>query len=131
LISWPDGEIADHLSHGPDRHREPDERGHLREAQGPGQHGDEPRPATGRQYEGGPGANPKFTYDANVLLFGSDPVAVDAVAQGIIGKERIARGVQRVDSPGRSPFLELVTSLPHNDPALVLRFCWIDPRSMC
>jgi hypothetical protein len=67
---------------------------------------------------GGPGANPKFIYGANVLLFGSDPVAVDAVAHGIIGMERIARGVQRVDSPGRSTFLELVTSLLHDDPAL-------------
>ena len=34
-------------------------------------------------YDGGPGANPKFIYDANVLLFGTDPVAVDAVAHDI------------------------------------------------
>jgi hypothetical protein len=40
-------------------------------------------------YDGGPGANPKFICDANRLLFGADPVALDAVAHGII-KERIA-----------------------------------------
>jgi len=62
-------------------------------------------------YDGGPGANPKFIYDANVLLFGSDPVAVDAVAHDIIVKERMARGTQQVDAGGRSGFLELAEGL--------------------
>jgi uncharacterized protein (DUF362 family) len=62
-------------------------------------------------YDGGPGANPKFIYDANVLLLGSDPVAVDAVAHDIIVKERMARGVQQVDTAGRSAFLELAEGL--------------------
>jgi len=62
-------------------------------------------------YDGGPGANPKFIYDSNVLLFGSDPVAVDAVAHDIIVKERMARGVQQVDTAGRSAFLELAAGL--------------------
>jgi uncharacterized protein (DUF362 family) len=63
-------------------------------------------------YDGGPGANPKFIYDANVLLFGSDPVAVDAVAHDIIVKERMARGVQQVDNRGRSAaFLEIAEAL--------------------
>ena len=43
-------------------------------------------------YDGGPGANPKFIYDANLLLFGTDPVAIDSVAHDIIVKERLARG---------------------------------------
>jgi uncharacterized protein (DUF362 family) len=62
-------------------------------------------------YDGGPGANPKFIYDAGVLLLGSDPVAVDAVAHDIIVKERMARGVQQVDTAGRSAFLELAEGL--------------------
>jgi len=62
-------------------------------------------------YDGGPGANPKFIYDSNVLLFGSDPVAVDAVAHDIVVKERMARGVQQVDARGRSAFLELAEGL--------------------
>lgn len=32
---------------------------------------------------------------------------------------------------GRSTFLELMTCLPHNDLALVLRFFLIDPRLKC
>ena len=62
-------------------------------------------------YDGGPGANPKFIYAADVLLFGSDPVAVDAVAHDIIVTERIARGVQQVDAKGRSAFLEIAEGL--------------------
>ncbi len=62
-------------------------------------------------YDGGPGANPKFIYAADVLLFGSDPVAVDAVAHDTIVKERMARGVQQVDAKGRSAFLDLAAGL--------------------
>jgi uncharacterized protein (DUF362 family) len=63
-------------------------------------------------YDGGPGANPKFIYDANVLLFGTDPVAVDAVAHDIIVKERMARGTQQVDARGRSAaFLDIAEGL--------------------
>jgi uncharacterized protein (DUF362 family) len=62
-------------------------------------------------YDGGPGANPKFIYDANVMLFGSDPVAVDAVAHDIVVKERMARGVQQVDAAGRSAFLQIAEGL--------------------
>jgi uncharacterized protein (DUF362 family) len=63
-------------------------------------------------YDGGPGANPKFIYDANVLLFGTDPVAVDAVAHDIIVKERMARGTQQVDNRAKSAaFLEIAGKL--------------------
>ncbi|MCK7514997.1 MAG: DUF362 domain-containing protein [Desulfobacterales bacterium] len=60
-------------------------------------------------YDGGPGANPKFIYDANLLLLGTDPVAVDAVAHDVIVKERMARGTQQVDDPRRrsAAFLDL------------------------
>ena len=62
-------------------------------------------------YNGGPGANPKFIYEADVMLFGSDPVAVDAVAHDIAVKERVERGVQQVDARGRSAFLEIAEGL--------------------
>ena len=63
-------------------------------------------------YDGGPGANPKFIYDANVLLIGTDPVAVDAVAHEIVVKERMARGVQQVDNRAKSAaFLGIAEAL--------------------
>jgi uncharacterized protein (DUF362 family) len=64
-------------------------------------------------YDGGPGANPKFIYDANLLLFGTDPVALDAVAHDIIIKERIARGTQQIDDPRRrsAAFLDVAEKL--------------------
>ena len=64
-------------------------------------------------YDGGPGANPKFIYDSNLLLFGTDPVALDAVAHDIIIKERIARGTQQVDDPRRrsAAFLDVAEKL--------------------
>jgi len=64
-------------------------------------------------YDGGPAANPKFIYDSNILLFGTDPVAIDSVAHDMIIKERIARGTQQVDDPRRrsSAFLDLAEKL--------------------
>ncbi len=63
-------------------------------------------------YDGGPGANPKFIYDANVLLFGTDPVALDSVAHDIIVKERMARGTQQIDNRGKSAaFLDIAEKL--------------------
>ena len=51
-------------------------------------------------------------YDANVLFFGTDPVAVDAVAHDMIVKERMARGTQQMDARGRSAaFLEIAEGL--------------------
>ncbi len=63
-------------------------------------------------YDGGPGANPKFIYDANLLLFGTDPVAIDSVAHDIIVRERMARGTQQIDSRARTgAFLYIAESL--------------------
>ncbi len=58
------------------------------------------------------GPNGEF-YDANLMLFGTDPVAVDAVAHDIIVKERLARGTQQVDDPRRrsAEFLALAEGL--------------------
>ena len=47
-----------------------------------------------------------------MLLFGTDPVAVDAVAHDIVVKKRMARGTQQVDARGRSAaFLEIAEGL--------------------
>ena len=62
-------------------------------------------------YDGGPAANPKFIYDANLVLVGTDPVAVDAVAHDIIVKERMARGVQQLESKKQSEFLYIAEAL--------------------
>jgi uncharacterized protein (DUF362 family) len=62
-------------------------------------------------YDGGPGANPKFIYDANVMLFGTDPVAVDAVAHDFIVKERMSRGVQQLENRKQSEFLYIAEGL--------------------
>jgi len=58
-------------------------------------------------YEGGPGADAKYIWDANLMLFGTDPVAVDAVGHDFIVKERMTRGVQQLDDRKRRAFLEL------------------------
>jgi uncharacterized protein (DUF362 family) len=62
-------------------------------------------------YDGGPAANPKFIYDANVVLAGTDPVAVDAVAHDFIVKERMARGIQQLESRKQSEFLYIAEAL--------------------
>ncbi len=62
-------------------------------------------------YDGGPAANPKFFYDANLVLVGTDPVAVDAVAHDIIIKERMARGVQQLENKKQSEFLYIAEAL--------------------
>jgi len=62
-------------------------------------------------YDGGPAANPKFIWDANVMFFGTDPVAIDAVAHDFIIRERIARKVQQLESKRSSAFLEIAEAL--------------------
>jgi len=62
-------------------------------------------------YEGGPAANPKYIWDANVLLIGTDPVAVDAVAHDFIIKERMAHGIQQLDDKKMSVFLTIAEGL--------------------
>ncbi len=58
-------------------------------------------------YEGGPGADARYIWDANLMLFGTDPVAVDAIGHEFIVKERMNRGVQQLDDKKRRAYLEL------------------------
>jgi len=62
-------------------------------------------------YDGGPGANPKFIYDANLMLFGTDPVAVDLIGHELMTQERIGRGIQQFEDKARREFLDIAASL--------------------
>ena len=62
-------------------------------------------------YEGGPGADARYIWDANLMLFGTDPVAVDAVGHEFIVKERMKRGVQQLEDKKRRAFLDLAAGL--------------------
>jgi len=62
-------------------------------------------------YDGGPGANPKFIWDANLMLFGTDPVAVDTIGYEFILKERMKRGVQQLEDKSRRAFLQIAEEL--------------------
>jgi len=62
-------------------------------------------------YDGGPGANPKFIYDANLMLFGTDPVAVDLIGHELMTQERIGRGIQQFEDKARREFLDIAAAL--------------------
>lgn len=58
-------------------------------------------------YDGGPAPQAGTVYRPNLLLLGTDPVAVDAICHEYIVAERIARGVQKTDNPRYREFLKL------------------------
>ena len=62
-------------------------------------------------YDGGPGADPKFIWDANRMFVGTDPVAVDAAALELIGAERLRRGVVKSVSPRGRESMEIAAAL--------------------
>lgn len=63
-------------------------------------------------YESGPAADkPQYFWDANVLMFGTDPVAVDQIAHDIIVKQRIANNIQQADNARNREFLEIAAGL--------------------
>jgi len=63
------------------------------------------------QYDKGPGANPQFVYDAGLMMFGTDAVAMDAVAHEYLVKVRIERSVQDFDNARNREFLEIAAGL--------------------
>jgi len=63
------------------------------------------------QYDKGPGANPQFVYDASLMLFGTDAVAMDAVAHEYLVKVRIERGVQEFDNTRNREYLDIAAGL--------------------
>lgn len=56
-------------------------------------------------FNGGPGANPQFFYNFNVLMAGTDPVAIDRVGYDIVLKKRIAEGLQKEGSQKALEFM--------------------------
>jgi hypothetical protein len=62
-------------------------------------------------FDGGPGAKPQFICNYNMLMVGSDPVAVDRTGHDVIIAKRVEMGVQKEDSPKASRFIELAQEL--------------------
>lgn len=62
-------------------------------------------------FEGGPSAKPQYICNYNLLLVGSDPVAVDRVGHDIIIAKRIEEGIQKDDNPQASRFIDLAQEL--------------------
>jgi len=59
--------------------------------------------ATSACFEGGPGADPRFIWQPNTLLLGTDPVALDTIGAGIIDEKRVQRGLPTLEAAGRKP----------------------------
>ncbi len=62
-------------------------------------------------FNGGPGANPQFFCNYNILLAGSDPVAMDRIAYDIIAEKRIVEGLLKVPNPDVLTFLKIASEL--------------------
>ena len=62
-------------------------------------------------YHGGLGGSPRYTWDANVLFVGTDPVALDLVTLEYITGIRIAKGVQQMEDPQNRVYLDMAAKL--------------------
>jgi len=62
-------------------------------------------------FDGGPSAKPQFICNYNMLLVGSDPVAVDRVGHDVIIKKRMENGIQKEDLQKSSRFIDLAQEL--------------------
>ncbi len=62
-------------------------------------------------FDGGPGAKPQFICNYNMLIVGSDPVAVDRIGHDVIVAKRISEGIQKSDNPSASKFITLAQDL--------------------
>lgn len=62
-------------------------------------------------FDGGPGAKPQFICNYNMLIVGSDPVAVDRIGHEVIIAKRISEGIQKSDNPNASRFITLAQEL--------------------
>ena len=62
-------------------------------------------------YDGGPSAKPQFICNYNMLLVGSDPVAVDRVGHDVILAKRIEKGSQKEDAQKASRFIDMAQEL--------------------
>lgn len=62
-------------------------------------------------FDGGPSAKPQFICNYNMLIVGSDPVAVDRVGHDVIIAKRIEKGIQKEDNPKSSRFINFAQEL--------------------
>ena len=51
-------------------------------------------------YEGGPGANPQFFHNFNLVLIGTDPVAIDRIGYEIVIKKELKRAYKQKNRQG-------------------------------
>lgn len=62
-------------------------------------------------FDGGPSANPQFICNYNMLLLGTDPVAVDREGHKVVVGKRIEEGIQTEDKPRSSRFIDMAQEL--------------------
>jgi uncharacterized protein (DUF362 family) len=62
-------------------------------------------------YQGGPAANAQYITNFNLMLFGTDPVAVDRMGYEIIYKKRVAEGIQKEETARGREFMKLASDL--------------------
>lgn len=62
-------------------------------------------------YNGGPAANPQFICQYNLLLAGTDAVAVDRIGLNIVSAKRIEMKLQKEENAGASQFLKRAEEL--------------------
>jgi hypothetical protein len=62
-------------------------------------------------FDGGPGANPQFICNYNVIMAGTDPVSVDRIGHEIVIKKRIEEGVQKEDNSKNYKFATIAENL--------------------
>ncbi len=55
------------------------------------------------QYEGGPPYMPQWSWDFNGIIVGTDPVALDQIAYGIIDRKRTEKGLKVLAKAGKEP----------------------------
>jgi uncharacterized protein (DUF362 family) len=62
-------------------------------------------------FEGGPSANPQYICNYNMMLVGSDPVAVDRIGHDVIIAKRIEEGIQKEDKKSAFRFIDIAQDL--------------------
>lgn len=59
--------------------------------------------ATSACFEGGPGPDPRYIWQPNTLLIGTDPVAIDSLGATMIDERRSQHGLPSLAAAGRKP----------------------------
>ena len=62
-------------------------------------------------FQGGPAANPQFITPFNMILVGTDPVAVDRIGYEVILKKRLDEKIQTEENPKARLFMDMAAGL--------------------